>query len=166
MGVSSEPGVLVLAGGGHTHALMLREWSEDPKTKPNDLIILISRKSTTLYSGMVPGLIAGIYEVEDVEINIRSLCNRANITFIQDEIIGIDVEKKHLLVKDRGTVSFTRLSINLGSISTPLRDEQLLQKNIKPLETAIAWLENKILAEKTSGHRSLLLERLTAVELC
>ena len=103
-----------------------------------------------------------------MEINIRSLCNRANITFIQDEIIGIDVEKKHLLVKDRGTVSFTRLSINLGSISTPLRDEQLLQKNIKPLETAIAWLEKQDFeAEKDIWTPFTVIgSGLTAVELC
>ena len=55
MDVLNEPGVLVLAGGGHTHALMLKEWSKNPKTKPDDLIILIE-KETTLYSGMVPGL--------------------------------------------------------------------------------------------------------------
>ncbi len=52
---------LVLAGGGHSHALLLRRWAMHPHKRPPGLITLVSRSSTALYSGMVPGLIAGLY---------------------------------------------------------------------------------------------------------
>ena len=50
---------LVLAGGGHSHALVLRRWAMHPKLRPPGQITLINRQSTALYSGMVPGLLAG-----------------------------------------------------------------------------------------------------------
>ena len=57
----SRGGLLVLAGGGHSHALVLKSWAMQPEKRPKQGIVLVNRTSTTLYSGMVPGLIAGIY---------------------------------------------------------------------------------------------------------
>ena len=48
---------LVLAGGGHSHALVLLDWALRPQLRPLACAItLVSRSSTTLYSGLVPGL--------------------------------------------------------------------------------------------------------------
>ena len=55
-------GVLLLAGGGHSHALVLKRWAMRPEERPKHSITLINRTSTGLYSGMVPGLIAGLYQ--------------------------------------------------------------------------------------------------------
>ena len=167
MSISSEPGILILAGGGHTHALMLKKWIEKPKLKPDDLIILISKNSTTLYSSMVPGLIAGIYRKEDLEINIRDLCYKAKISFVQDEVIGIDTEKRLLVTKNRGPLSFTRVSINLGSVTRPSNSIQTLHQNIKPLEEAITWLEKQDLENKKNMCQALTVigSGLAAVEI-
>ena len=54
----NNQGLLVLAGGGHSHALVLKQWAMRPHRRPEQEIILVNRNSTTLYSGMVPGLIA------------------------------------------------------------------------------------------------------------
>ena len=141
MDVSSQPGILILAGGGHTHALMLKKWIHEPELKPNDLIILVSNSSTTLYSGMAPGLIASVYEIDDLQINIRQLCDQAKISFIKGEIVGLDTNKQQLLLAGRPPLPFTRLSINLGSTTTPSDSENLLHKSIKPLKRALQWLE-------------------------
>ncbi|MBT5222859.1 MAG: hypothetical protein HOM15_08585, partial [Gammaproteobacteria bacterium] len=53
---------LVLVGGGHTHALVLRKWAMNPL--PGVRITLISPQAMTPYSGMLPGLIAGHYSFE------------------------------------------------------------------------------------------------------
>ena len=58
----SSAGPLLLAGGGHSHALLLKRWAMQPRLRPDRLIVLINRCSTALYSGMVPGLIAGVYQ--------------------------------------------------------------------------------------------------------
>ena len=58
----SRGGLLVLAGGGHSHALVLKRWAMRPERRPKHSITLVNRSSTALYSGMVPGLIAGLYQ--------------------------------------------------------------------------------------------------------
>ena len=52
---------LVLAGGGHTHALVLLRWAMNQKLKPAGMITLVNQSSTTFYSGMFPGVVAGKY---------------------------------------------------------------------------------------------------------
>lgn len=143
MGFPSQPGVLVLAGGGHTHALLLRQWSRHPQSKPNDLIVLVSQRSTTLYSGMVPGLIAGLYQTKDLEIDLRQLSDQARITFIKAEILGLDIKHKRLMLANREPLPFTRLSLNLGAITNPSEDNNPVQADIKPLERSLEWIRSQ-----------------------
>ena len=86
----SMGGVLVLAGGGHSHALLLRRWAMQPNRRPQHSIVLVNRTSTALYSGMVPGLIAGIYKRNELAIDLRQLCERAGVAFIEAEITGVN----------------------------------------------------------------------------
>ena len=79
----SRAGLLILAGGGHSHALLLKRWAMHPKRRPNRCILLINRHSTALYSGMVPGLIAGLYKRDEISIDLRQLCDRAGVAFIE-----------------------------------------------------------------------------------
>ena len=73
---------LVLAGGGHSHALVLRRWAMHPERRPRRPVILVNRHSTALYSGMVPGLIAGIYQRQDAAIDLRHLAARAGVALV------------------------------------------------------------------------------------
>ena len=73
---------LVLAGGGHSHALVLLDWCMYPQRRPAGLITLVNRQSSTLYSGMIPGLIAGHYKRSDVAIDLRRLCDRAGVSLV------------------------------------------------------------------------------------
>ena len=67
-------GPLLLVGGGHSHALVLKRWAMHPQRRPDVEVVLINRRGTALYSGMVPGLIAGIYSDSDAAIDLRRLC--------------------------------------------------------------------------------------------
>ena len=62
----TRDGPLLLAGGGHSHALVLKRWAMRPHRRPRRFIVLLNRHSTALYSGMVPGLIAGIHQREEL----------------------------------------------------------------------------------------------------
>ena len=86
----TNPGLVVLAGGGHSHALVLKKWAMRPNQRPARSIILVNRNSTTLYSGMVPGHIAGLYEREEMAIDLRALSERAGVAFAEAEITGVD----------------------------------------------------------------------------
>ena len=138
---------LVLAGGGHTHALLLKRWAMYPHLRPNCLITLVNRDSTTIYSGMFPGLVAAQYELEEVLIDLRCLCDRAQVSFIVGEISLVDFAENRLLLNDRPPISFTKLSLDIGS-ETLVNDEtdRLIQnKNlvcpIKPFRECYNWIQ-------------------------
>ena len=79
----SSGGLLVLAGGGHSNALLLKRWAMRPERRPKHSITLVNRSSTALYSGMVPGLIAGLYQRDELAINLRQLCAQARVAFVE-----------------------------------------------------------------------------------
>ena len=139
---------LVLAGGGHGHALMLRRWAMRPKQRPEGLITLVNRSSTTLYSGMLPGLIAGLYSRDEVAIDLRRLAAKAGVAFVEAEILDLDpLNNKSLVLKGRQPLPYSKLSLDVGAISRPLSPDQSLPKcglvPIKPLEPALAFLDSQ-----------------------
>ena len=98
--MSGPDQLLLLAGGGHSHALLLRRWLMRPQLKPKrTAVVLVNRGSTALYSGMVPGLVAGLYSHEDCAIDLRDLCQRAGVAFVRAEITGIDLPRSQLCGK-------------------------------------------------------------------
>ncbi|PTU03385.1 bifunctional NADH dehydrogenase FAD-containing subunit/selenide, water dikinase SelD, partial [Pseudomonas sp. HMWF031] len=131
---------LVLAGGGHSHALLLRRWAMQPHQRPPGLITLVSRSSTALYSGMVPGLIAGLYELESVAIDLRALADQAGVALVVAEITGLDPVARRLQLKQRPDLSYEWLSLNLGAITRQAAGAESALMPIKPLEPALAYL--------------------------
>lgn len=138
---------LLLAGGGHSHALLLRMWAMQPQRRPAGLISLINRRSTALYSGMVPGLIAGLYTPDEVAIDLRTLADRAGVALIIAEITGIDRHKRLLLLQDRAPLPYDRLSLDVGAVSPAATSTGAGStadlKPIKPLEPALAFLSQE-----------------------
>ena len=138
---------LVLAGGGHSHALLLRRWAMHTKQRPKGLITLVNRSSTTLYSGMVPGLIAGLYSRDQVAIDLRRLAAKAGVAFVQAEIQGLDPIHQSLVLEGRLPLSYSQLSLDVGAISRPVATDQSRAAGrlvpIKPLEPALAFLDSQ-----------------------
>ncbi|MCK5192000.1 MAG: bifunctional pyridine nucleotide-disulfide oxidoreductase/selenide, water dikinase SelD, partial [Methylococcales bacterium] len=104
---------LVLVGGGHSHALVLRKWAMNPLSGVR--ITLISPQTMTPYSGMLPGLISGHYSFAETHIDLVNLYLWANIRFIQDNVTAIDVETNTLTLKNRPAIEFDAVSIDIGS---------------------------------------------------
>ena len=143
---------LVLAGGGHTHALVLRMWAMQPQRRPKGWITLVNRHSTALYSGMVPGLVAGLYARHACAIDLRRLADQAGVSFVEAEITGLDLEKRELLLEGRPPLRFDWLSLDVGAVvgwaqqalsndtSCGVRFPESLQAlPVKPLEPLLQW---------------------------
>ena len=130
-------GALVLAGGGHSHALLLKQWAMQPHRRPKRRIVLVNRHGSALYSGMVPALIAGIDRRDVVEIDLRQLCDRAGVALIQAEISGVDVQRQQLQLTNRPALRYDLLSLNVGAVSRSSNADGVA---IKPLEPALAFL--------------------------
>ena len=138
---------LVLAGGGHVHALLLLKWCLRPELKPPGLITLVSRNSSTIYSGMLPELIAGKCKLDDCLINLDAIASQAKISFIRAEIIGIDIENNKLNLLNRPALTFDAISINVGSETADnkyksshiISHEEIISR-VRPLESTMAWI--------------------------
>ncbi|KGG16626.1 NADH dehydrogenase-like protein [Prochlorococcus sp. MIT 0602] len=137
---------LVLAGGGHTHALILQRWIMNPHLRPKCLITLINRDSSTIYSGMFPGLVSGLYQFDEVAIDLRKLADRAGVSFILGEINSLDLYEKKLVLNNRPSIAFSLLSLDVGSetnldkCNSEIRNNNLVMP-IKPFLKAYEWIK-------------------------
>ncbi len=109
---------LVLIGGGHSHAIALREFAKTPLTGIR--ITLISDVLQTPYSGMLPGYLAGFYTFEEAHIDLRPLAKLAQAEFYCDRAIALDLQQNQVLCANRSPVPFDILSIDIGSTPTTL----------------------------------------------
>lgn len=106
---------LVLIGGGHTHALVLRKWGMRPL--PGARVTLINPGPTAPYSGMLPGFIAGHYTRDELDIDLIRLARFAGARIVLGAAQDIDLTHRHVIVPDRPPIAFDVCSIDVGITS-------------------------------------------------
>ena len=131
---------LVLAGGGHSHLFVLEAFAQTPLA---DLeIILVNRTMHAPYSGMLPGLVAGLYSFDECHIHLESLTQRSNVEFRLTSVVSANLAQRQLNLEDGSTLGYDLLSINTGS-TPPLNDTPGAKENvlaIKPIEDfLVGW---------------------------
>ena len=104
---------VVLVGAGHAHVGVLRRFGMKPM--PGVRLTLITRQVDTPYSGMLPGQIAGLYGFDETHIDTGPLCRFAGARLYKDEAIGLDLDSRHVLCRNRPPVAFDLLSLDIGS---------------------------------------------------
>ncbi|KDB02205.1 segregation protein B [Defluviimonas sp. 20V17] len=103
---------VVLIGGGHAHALVLRRWGMRPL--PGARLTLINPHPTAPYSGMLPGHIAGHYDRAALEIDLVRLARHAGARLILGRAEGIDRAARTVHVPGRPPVAYDVASIDIG----------------------------------------------------
>lgn len=104
---------LVLAGGGHTHALVLRMLGM--VRLPGVRLTLITNLVDTPYSGMLPSHISGLYDFDQSHIDLRPLTRFAGCRLIVDEVVGLNLEQRRVICAHHPAIGFDWLSIDTGS---------------------------------------------------
>ena len=107
---------VVLLGIGHTNAHVLRMWKMQPVA--NAQLVCVSNFPYSTYSGMLPGVLAGQYPPEAMEIDLVRLCSSAGARLIVGEVTGIDRDHHRLEFANRPPLHFELLSIGIGSRPT------------------------------------------------
>ena len=109
---------LVLIGGGHSHAIVLKMFGIQPL--PSVRLTLISDVLHAPYSGMLPGHVAGFYGYDECHIDLRSLAEFAGCQILIDRAIAIDINKNLVICQTRPPVNFDLLSVDIGSTPATL----------------------------------------------
>jgi NADH dehydrogenase FAD-containing subunit len=103
---------IVLLGAGHTHPHVLRDW----RSYAGARLTCVSQFETATYSGMLPAVLAGQQPVAAMEIALAPLCGASGATLIIDDIAGVAVRGRGLVLSGGRVIPFDILSIGVGSV--------------------------------------------------
>ena len=146
---------LLLVGAGHAHIGLLRRLCVTPLVKSD--ITLITEQPQSIYSGMLPGWMAGHYILDDIRIDIAVLCKQAGIHLIQQPIVKIDAKSQRVMTTDDRHYSYDVLSLNTGA-NTDMRWLNNAETNsvitIRPLHSFVnQWSQVLATAQRTDCYR-------------
>jgi selenide,water dikinase len=104
---------LVLVGAGHAHVEVLRDLGA--RRDERCAVTLISPQPRLIYTGMVPGVIAGHYRLDECAIDVAALAERAGATFLRTEASLVSPGEQEVACADAAAVGYDVLSIDVGS---------------------------------------------------
>ena len=130
---------LLLLGGGLAHLHCLERFAEHPLVDAQ--VALVSPGPRILYSGMVPGWIAGHYTLEQCAIALDRVAERAGASYRPTAAVAVDPVARVVRCADGSEHAYDVLSINTGPVadlSIPGVREHAMA--VRPLETFVeAW---------------------------
>lgn len=129
---------LILLGGGHAHVKVLADLAERPLAGWD--VHMVSPYRRQIYSGMLPGWVAGHYSIDACAIELDTLAARGAVAFHSTAGIALDLERNELLCADGRCMRFDMLSIDTGPMPAldrlPGSAEHALP--IRPIEQFVA----------------------------
>ena len=116
--MAADPTNIVLVGGGHAHVHVLKAFGQwrDPQLR----LTLIARDLMTPYSGMLPGVVAGLYTADEAHIDLEKLAAATGTRLVHAAATGIDRANKQVTCGGHAPVAYDLLSLDVGS--TPSLD--------------------------------------------
>ncbi len=146
---------LILIGGGHSHAIVLKRFGMNPL--PGVRLTLITDVAHTPYSGMLPGYVAGLYTYDDCHIDLRPLANFAQAKMILDRAIALDLQNNRVICANRPPVAFDLLSIDIGSTPTiaPIPGAAEFATPVKPISKFLSQWDTMVTAVQQAPDQPL-----------
>jgi pyridine nucleotide-disulfide oxidoreductase family protein len=139
-----QPRQMVLLGAGHAHLHVLEQLAASPLVGAR--INLVAPQPHQLYSGMLPGFVAGRYTLEECVLHLEPLVRRAGIRWLTRSVRGLDANTQTILFDDGSTLHYDWLSVNTGPVQNRSRIEASMPGArehalfVRPLETfAALW---------------------------
>ena len=105
-----EAAEIVLVGGGHAHVHVLKALAAERAAR----VTLITRDLATPYSGMLPGVVAGIYTADEAHIDLVRLAAKTGTRLVHAEAGGLDRTNKRVVIAGGAPVPYDVVSIDVG----------------------------------------------------
>lgn len=141
---------LVLIGGGHAHLEVLRDLAEHPDDRWE--VTLVTPYHWFTYTGMIPGLIAGHYELDDCTVDLVKLAGRAHASLVLASVSLVSAAASEVICANGTVLPYDVLSLDVGAkslIGGALGVERHAIP-IRPLEKAVkGW--NDVLVRARDG---------------
>jgi selenide,water dikinase len=112
------PGKLVLVGGGHAHVLVLRALASRPA--PGVQTTVVVDRPDAVYSGMVPGFVAGRYAAGELTIDVAALAQRADAAVVVSPATRIDPVVRRIELADAPPLAYDVAALDVGSTASGL----------------------------------------------
>lgn len=106
---------LVLLGGGHAHVKVLAALAARPLQGWD--VHLVSPYPRQIYSGMLPGWIAGHYPIEACAVALGRLAQGVDAVFHQTAALGLYLDARTITCADGTSLGFDALSIDTGPVA-------------------------------------------------
>jgi pyridine nucleotide-disulfide oxidoreductase family protein len=132
---------IVLVGAGHTHVRILESWA---KSRPGRAALtLVVDSDSAVYSGMVPGFVAGDCSLEETAIPVAPLARRAGATLVLQRAERIHPARKSIELAGGSLVEYDIASLDVGSSVVGLdlpgvREHALATRPIGPFAACLA----------------------------
>ena len=82
---------------------------------PGVRLTVIVDRPIAVYSGMVPGLVAGQYRRDELEIDVWPLARRAGARTVVARATGVDAAERRILLDGRPPLAYDTASFDVGS---------------------------------------------------
>lgn len=101
-----------MAGGGHAQLGVLKVLAGGSSAIE---ATLVTPDPYQIYSGMLPGWMAGHYDLSECMIDLRPLARAAGVRLVLGQVVAIDAAQRRVRLDDGTHLDYDRLSLDVGS---------------------------------------------------
>jgi NADH dehydrogenase FAD-containing subunit len=140
---------VLLLGAGHAQLSVLAALKQ--QRLAGGELLLVTPYPRQLYSGMVPGLIAGRFAEDEIAIDVMPLARDSGVHLRIGQAVALDAAARQVSLADGEQIGYDVLSINTGPVQDrdriPGAREHALF--VRPIENFLAlWQRTRALADE------------------
>jgi pyridine nucleotide-disulfide oxidoreductase family protein len=139
---------LLLLGGGHAHVHVLHDLAK--RNLAGAEVVLVSPFDDSIYSGMVPGWVAGHYALDECRIAVAALALAGGVRFARAAAVALDAAAREVTLSDGRALAYDVLSIDTGSVlpRDVIPGARVHALPVRPMEGFVAHLSEVLLASE------------------
>ena len=103
-------------------------------------VTLIDPQRWLYYSGMVPEYLGGVYDLDEIRIDLERLAHEAGMSFVRERATALDPESRRVTTADGDEHPYDLLAVDVGAVNPAVPDAAVATKpifRIRELEPAI-----------------------------